>query len=236
VFLTPLWTEVRRGFFKLTGLIVLALAVGMWAGVAAARQPGSDAGRWSLWLSMAFTIATALWLALLFARQHGVARVLGIATMPLSVGLLAALAGTSDESWAVSFLQLLAGAVFMGAVVAGLLLGHWYLTDRKLTRRPINRFALALLVAVGLEAAAVIAGGFGPNRGTNQFSPILTAAGLAPWAALGMIGTTALIAGMIKATLRGERATAVQAATGFFYLAVVCAFAAEMAAKVRFLP
>jgi hypothetical protein len=236
VFLSPLWKEVRRGFYKVTGFTILALAAGMWAGVAAARQPGSDAGRWSLWLSIAFTATTAAWLLLLFVRQHGIARVLGIASVPLAAGLLAALAGTSDESWTVSFLQLLAGGVFMGAVIDGLLLGHWYLTDRKLTRKPINRLAVALLVAVGLEATAVIAGGFGPHRGSQQFSAILTAAGLAPWVALGMIGTTALIAGMIKATLRGERATAVQAATGFFYLAVICAFAAEMAAKVRFLP
>ena len=236
LFLMPLWNEVRRGFFKLTGLIVLLLSAALWAAVAAARQPGSDAGRWAVWLSAAFTIATAVWFVALFARLHTPARLVGIATVPLAVGLLAALSGASDESWAVSFLQLLAGTAFMGAVIDGLLLGHWYLTDRKLTRTPINRFALALIVAVVFEAAAVIAGGFGPNRGNREFSALLTAAGLAPWVALGMIGTTALIAGMIKATLRGERATAVQAATGFFYLAVVTAFAGELAAKVRFLP
>src|SRR5436190_18146048 len=123
LFLTPLWREVRRGFFKLTGAIIVALAVAMWAGVAAAREPGSSAGRWSLCLAMAFTIVTALWTLLLFVRQHGAARVIGIATVPLAVGLLAALSGTSDESWGVSFLQLLAGSVFMGAVVDGLLLG-----------------------------------------------------------------------------------------------------------------
>ena len=236
LFLSPLWKEVRRGFFKLCGIIVVVLSVGLWAGVAAARQPGSDAGRWSLWLSAAFTLGTLLWLVLLFARLHGGARVIGLATIPVSGGLLAALAGTSDLSWVVSFLQLLAGALFMGAVVDGLLLGHWYLTDRKLTRKPINRLALAVIVAVALEAAAVIAGGLGPDRRNREISAILTAGGLAPWVALGMIGTTALIAGMIKVTLRGERATAVQAATGFFYLAVVTAFAGELAAKVRFLP
>ena len=54
--------------------------------------------------------------------------------------------------------------------------------------------------------------------------------------ALGMVAVTALIAVMIRLTLRGTRATAVQAATGFFYLAVITAFAGELAAKVRFLP
>src|SRR2546423_1367672 len=99
VFLMPLWSEVRHGFYKVAGVTILALSVGMWAGAAAARQPGSDAGRWAVWLAAAFTIATAVWLVLLFARQHGVARVLGIATVPLAVGLPAALPGTSGESW-----------------------------------------------------------------------------------------------------------------------------------------
>src|SRR2546423_9598953 len=95
VFLMPLWSEVRRGFYKVTGVTILALAAGMWAGAAAARQPGSDAGRWAVLLAGVFTIATAVWLVLLFARQHGPARLIGIATVPLAVGLLAALAGAS---------------------------------------------------------------------------------------------------------------------------------------------
>jgi hypothetical protein len=236
LFLSPLWNEVRRGFFKLCGFIILPLSVAMWAGVAAASEPGNHAAQWALWLSMAFTFATALWLLLLFFRRlQPAARILGIACVPLVVALLVALAGTGDEAWWRAFLQLLAGTVFMGAVIDGLLLGHWYLTDRKLTRKPINRFAGALIIAVILEAIAVISGGFGPAK-SKEFSALLTAAGLAPWIALGMVGATALIAGMIKATLKGERATAVQAATGFFYLAVITAFAAEMAAKVKFLP
>jgi hypothetical protein len=51
-----------------------------------------------------------------------------------------------------------------------------------------------------------------------------------------MVGTTALIAVMIRLTLKGDRPSAVQSATGFFYLAVVTAFTAEVAVKVRFLP
>jgi hypothetical protein len=41
---------------------------------------------------------------------------------------------------------------------------------------------------------------------------------------------------MIRLTLRGPRSSAVQAATGFFYLAVITALTAEFAAKVGFLP
>src|SRR5918996_1212886 len=114
LFLTPLWGEVRRGFFYLTGGVVL---------------------------------------------------VLGVATVPLAVGMLFAFARTIDESLALSFFQLLAGAVFTGAVLDGLLLGHWYLTDRRLTRGPINRMAWLLIAAVVLETAAVIVGAItGPDR------------------------------------------------------------------------
>jgi hypothetical protein len=236
LFLTPLWGEVKRGFFKLTGALLFGLGLATWGAIASARVAGAQAGRWSFWLAAAFTGVTLLWVALLFGRRATAARVVGFASLPVSVALLVALAGTSDESGVVSVLQLLAGAAFLGAVLDGLLLGHWYLTDRGLSRGPINRFALLLIAAVGLEAAAVVAGGFGPVSSSPDINPLLTAAGLASWIALGMVAATLLIAVMIRLTLRGARATAVQAATGFFYLAVITAFAGELAAKVRFLP
>jgi len=236
LFFTPLWGEVRRGFFKLTGIVIAVLALSAWGSIAAARRPGSVAGGQAWWLALAVTVATALWVVLMFARAERPGRAVGFLTVPGSIALLGALAGTADHSHPVAFLQLLAGAAFMGAVVDGLLLGHWYLTDRRLTRRPINRFTAALLVAVVLEVAAVAAGGFGATATSRELSPLLTAAGVASYVAIGMVLATALIAVMIRITLRGQRATAVQAATGFFYLAVITAFTAELAAKVRFLP
>jgi len=236
LFLTPLWREVKRGFFKLTGALVFGLGLAAWGSIASARQAGSDPGRWAWWLAAAFCATTLLWLAALFVRRPGAARILGFLSLPTAVGLLVALGEASDESLVVSVLQLLAGAVFLGVVFVGLLLGHWYLTDRGLSRRPINRVALAMIVAVVLEAAAVIAGGFGPVESGPGFNPLLTQAGLASWVAIGMVAVTALIAVMIRLTLKGTRATAVQAATGFFYLAVITAFAGDLAAKVRFLP
>lgn len=236
LFLTPLWNEVKRGFFKVTGVMLLVLAVATWRSVAAGLVDGSGAGRWSLRLSGALAAVTFAWLALLFARRQKPSRAVGFVSLPIAVGMLGAMAGAAGGSAAVAFFQLLAGSAFLGAVVDGLLLGHWYLTDRALTRTPINRSASLLLGAVVLEAAAVLAGGFGPTADTSQINPLLTSAGLAPWIALGMVASTALIAFMIRATLKGARSSAVQAATGFFYLAVITALTAEFAAKVRFLP
>lgn len=236
LFVTPLWGEVKPGFFKVAGVVLLVLAVAAWRSAAAGRVAGSDAGAWAVRLAGAFAVVTLVWLVLLFARQRAVARIVGIASTLVAVAMLAAMAGTAEGSAVVGFLQLLAGSAFLGAVVDGLLLGHWYLTDRGLSRRPINRYTTFLIVAVVLEAAAVIAGGFGPTEASSQFNPLLTSAGLASWIALGMVGTTALIAVLIRAALRGARSSAVQAATGFFYLAVITALTAELAAKVRFLP
>ena len=236
LFLTPLWNEVRRGFFKLTGAVQLLLSAAMWYSVSAGLVEGDDAGRWSLRLAAALTIVTLAWVVLMFARQPSVARAIGIASVSVSAALLVAMAGTTENSALVGGLQLFAGAAFLGAVMDGLLLGHWYLTDRGLTRIPIDRFTMILIVAVGLEGVAVLLGGFGPSGDSSQFNPLLTSAGLAAWIALGMVATTALIAFLIRAALKGAHSSAVQAATGFFYLAVITAMTAEFAAKVRFLP
>jgi hypothetical protein len=234
LFLTPLWHEVKPGFFKLTGSVILVAAVGAWGSASAGLMEGSQAGQWSERLAGALAAVTLVWVTLLFVRRPGPARAVGVASVPLSMVMLGAMAGTADASPVVSFLQLLAGAAFLGAVVDGLLLGHWYLTDRGLSRGPINRSTSFLIIAVLLEASAVVAGGFGPTRATSNFNPLLTSAGLASWIALGMVGATALIAIVIRAALKAPRASAVQAATGFFYLAVITAFTAEFAAKVRF--
>ncbi len=236
LFLTPLWNEVKRGFFTLTGSILLALTAAAWASVDAGLVRGSGAGTWALRLSIVLAALLLACVALLFARRQAFARALGFAAAPVAIALLVAMAGTAEGSSVVAMLQLLAGAAFLGAVMDGLLLGHWYLTDRGLTRTPINRTTNLLLVGVVLEAAALLLGGFGPTEASSQFNPLLTSAGLASWIALGMVATTALIAVMIRLTLKGARSSAVQAATGFFYLAVITAMTAEFAAKVRFLP
>jgi hypothetical protein len=75
----------------------------------------------------------------------------------------------------------------------------------------------------------------GAEPSSSSLSPLLTVAGNATWIAFGMVACTGLIAAFIRVTLRGTRPTAVQSATGFFYLAVITAFTAELAAKVRFL-
>ena len=240
LFLTPLWSEVKRGFFYLTGSVVLALALSTAGAANAARDPAAGGHeRLAAVLALSLAGVTFAWLVLMLFRLVIVPRLVGVLSVPLAVAMLVAFARTLDRSTSLSAVQLIAGAIFTGAVLDGLLLGHWYLTDRRLTRGPIDRMAWALIGAVVLEAAAVIAGGFGAPAvsaaADTTLSPILTQANVASWIAIGMVGITGLIAAFIRLTLRGSRPTAVQSATGFFYLAVITAFTAELAAKVRFL-
>jgi hypothetical protein len=227
---------VKRGYFTLTGVVLTVLAFAAWRAAAAGAITGDTAVTWSVRLTLASFIATAVWTALQLLKRNPAARIVGFVSLPVSIAVLAAMAATGRQRYALALFELLAGAAFLGSVLDGLLLGHWYLTDRGLSRTPIDRATRIMLVAVAIEAIAVIAGGFSGVGSSQAFNPLLTAGALAPWIALGMVGTTALIAVMVKATLRGSRTSAVQSATGFFYLAVVTAFTAEVAVKVRFLP
>jgi hypothetical protein len=234
LWLTPVWGEVKRGFFKLNGVLYAVFALGAWASAKAGALPGNSSGTWAVRLTLATLVLVALFTVLLFVRQALAARVVGWVSVLAAIATLVEMAPLSRQGSVLGSLQLAAGAAFLGAVVDGLMLGHWYLTDRGLSRAPINRYATILLVAVVLEAGAVISGGFSGTGSSQSFNPLLTAGGLAPWIALGMAGTTLLIGVMVKAALRGERGSAVQSATGFYYLAVVTAFTAEVAVKTRF--
>lgn len=236
LWLSPLWGEVKRGFFTLVTSIVAVLASSAWFAARAAEVAGEASGRWATSLTLAVAATTVVAAALLFAKRAGAARVLGIASVPLAIAALVPMAIAGLEAPAIAALQLAGGAALLGSVTIGLLLGHWYLTDRKLTRRPIDRATTVMLASIGLAAIAIVAGGFEATEDTNPaINPLLTAGALAPWIALGMVASTLLIGVLVKATLRGERASAVQSATGFFYLAVVTAFTAEVAVKTRFL-
>ena len=227
---TPLWNEVKRGFFKLNGAIFLVLALATWWSTKSGLIEGDPAGEWAVRLALASLVVTAVWTVLLFAR------VLGFAGVAVAIAVLVPMAITGRQAFALGLFQLLAGSAFLGSVLDGLNLGHWYLTDRGLSRGPINRITNIMLASVVLEAVAVISGGFEGTSSTQAVNPLLTSGALAPWIALGMTGTTALIAVLTRAALKGSRASAVQSATGFYYLAVVTAFTAELAVKTRFLP
>lgn len=236
--LTPLWHEAKRSYFTIHGAVV-TFAFALWAWMAArdGAIAGDVTGAWVVRLTLATLVVTALSTALLVVRRQTAGRVLGVVSVPVSLAALVAFAATARQDLPIALFQVVAGAAFLGAAFDGLFLGHWYLTDRKLPRTPINRYTNVLIVASVVEAVAVATGGFsGTAAASSSFNPLLGPGALAPWIAIGMAGATLLIAVLVRAALKGERASAVQSATGFYYLGVVTAFTAEIAVKTRFFP
>lgn len=234
---SPLWNETKRRYFTIwAAIIVVLFAWPTWLAARAGAIPGNGDGATVVRLSLVSAAALTVTTGFLLARRETAGRVAGIASALLAMIALGAMATTGRQSVAVSGFQLAAGAAFLGGSYSALFLGHWYLTDRKLSRRPINRYTSILIAATIVEGVAIATGGFSGSAGSRSFNPLLTAGGLAPWIAVGSTVTTLVIAIFARLTLHGERASAVQAATGFFYLALITAFVAEVAVKTRFLP
>jgi len=235
LWVTPTWGVLRGGFFKLTGTVLAVTAVLAWL---SARSPlgganASGARALAFWLLAATAGAAVLWQVLQWSGARALGRAVGIAAVPVGVAAFVALARLPAASHAtgVGIAQLLSGALFLGAVVDGLLLGHWYLVDRRASREPLRRMGWLLLGGSVFAMITAIVGGGGGATASPEFSPLLGAGTLTVALAVGLSALCLMIGFFIRALVKED---SIQAATGFFYLAVILAVAAEFAAKVRF--
>lgn len=144
------------------------------------------------------------------------------------VGLVAASADAGGNL-AVSLLRTFAGAAFLGSVTDAMLLGHWYLVQPGLPRRHLNELVRALgwvwpfevvslLLPIGMFAvwSGEVNDGWGGQLGWF-------------WAACA-IGTLVLVF-VTKAALKERYYSAVMAATGLLYLAILTAFGTDLVAR-----
>jgi hypothetical protein len=132
----------------------------------------------------------------------------------------------------------------MGAIWVGMILGHWYLVERRLSNRYMVWMAWVNVGAVvaGLGSVLLSARNSVPCAGltgaafeacARQFSPVLLIGSMTIILGLGVLSLVALISGFnVKLAREGGRS--IQASTGMFYLAVILAPAVEFAAKVRY--
>jgi hypothetical protein len=151
-----------------------------------------------------------------------IAPILGIA------GLVAA-AVDAGGNLGVSLLRTFAGAAFLGAVTDAMLLGHWYLVQPGLPRRHLNELVdavgwvwpvevIALLLPTGMISVWTGAIDDGWNGTLGWF-----------WAACAV--TTIVLVFVTKAALRERYYSAVMAATGLLYLAILTAFGTDLVAR-----
>jgi hypothetical protein len=144
------------------------------------------------------------------------------------VGLVAAAVDAGGNT-AVSLLRTFAGAAFLGAVTDAMLLGHWYLVQPGLPRRHLNDLVqalgwvwpvevLALLLPTGMISVWTGAVDDGWNGTLGWF-----------WAACAV--TTIVLVFVTEAALKERYYSAVMAATGLLYLAILTAFGTDLVAR-----
>lgn len=144
------------------------------------------------------------------------------------VGLVAAgIAAGGPHPLAV--VRTLVGAAFLGAVSDAMLLGHWYLVQPGLARDPIHELNRWLTIIWPFEVAALL-------WPTGMLS-VLTGriddgyGGLLGWFWVACAVTTIALSLVTTAALKEKSYSAVMAATGLLYLAILTAFGTDLVAR-----
>jgi hypothetical protein len=144
----------------------------------------------------------------------------------VAAGLNAGHGGASD--W-LAVARFVVGAAFMGAVTDAMLLGHWYLVQPGLARGPLLELVhwtgilwvpevVLLLIPTGM--VSVLDGTINDNYG-----------GLLGWFWLACAVTTVGLLVTTRLALKERYYSAVMAATGLLYLAILTAFGTDLVAR-----
>jgi hypothetical protein len=239
----PPFHVLERGFYKSSAGVYLASAALFLAGkVALATRTAhvSAGGAFEIASWTLFTGAAGLYLASLWG-EHGHLRARSY-TLTLALGLVALSASASGHrlgpllspATVLYPLAFLTGALALGAVATGMLLGHWYLIDLGLSIEPMRRlfrYFVAVIVAhLVVLALTVLAMGLTPGPATAAVATLwhdhgtLLAARLilGPLAALGL-------GWMIHRTLQIPQT---MAATGLFYIAILFVMVGELLGRL----
>jgi hypothetical protein len=144
------------------------------------------------------------------------------------IGLVAAGIDAGSPAW-LSVLRVVVGAAFLGAVTDAMLLGHWYLVQPGLARGPLLELVrwtgliwpfevAAMLIPTGM--ASVLSGSIDDGYG-----------GILGWMWVTCAVTTIGLVGVTRAALKERQYSAVMAATGLLYLAILTAFGTDLVAR-----
>ena len=228
-----LWFTSRRrvvsaGYGWLLRGIYIVFAVGATVvGILVDVVPLRDATA----IIMALTTAVAL--ALSIARRTD-----GVASSPVVIDLVASLVGAvglvaagvhAGDPAVLSVVRTLVGAAFLGGVCDAMLLGHWYLVQPGLGRGPLLELVRAVGVVWPFEVAALLwpTGMVSVINGTIDDGY----AGLLGWFWIACAVTTIALVVVTLAALRERAYSAVMAATGLLYLAILMAFGTDLVAR-----
>ena len=130
---------------------------------------------------------------------------------------------------AVSVLRTLVGAAFLGAVSDAMLLGHWYLVQPGLARGPLNELNRWLAVVWPFEIVVLLL----PTGMLSVLSGAIEDGygGILGWFWVACAVTTIVLCFVTRAALKERAYSAVMAATGLLYLAILTAFGTDLVAR-----
>ncbi|MCE9623627.1 MAG: hypothetical protein K8R99_14915 [Actinomycetia bacterium] len=153
-----------------------------------------------------------------------------IAPVFASVGLLAGALDAADGSAAaLSVLRVFVGAAFLGVVTDAMLLGHWYLVQPGLPRRHLNELVRLLGFVWPVEVTAMLL----PTGMVSVWTGAIDDGwkGQLGWFWGASALSTIVLVFVTRAALRERYYSAVMAATGFLYLAILTAFGTDLVAR-----
>ena len=145
-----------------------------------------------------------------------------------AVGLVAAgLAAGGNDVLAV--VRTLVGAAFLGAVTDAMLLGHWYLMQPGLGRAPLNELNRWVAYVWPFEVAALL----WPPGMVQVIGGSIDDGydGVLGWFWLACAISTIVLTVVTRLALRERAYSAVMAATGLLYLAILTAFGTDLVAR-----
>ncbi len=154
------------------------------------------------------------------------------AAVGLIAVLLGALAAAGPTGLAVA--RTLVGALFVGAVISAMLLGHWYLVQPGLARGPLIEMLRAAAVLWLPETLVLL----WPSGMVSVLNGTIDDGynGLLGWFWVGCTALTIVLVAVARAALRERQYSAVMAATGLVYLAIVTAFGQDLVARILLTP
>tara|TARA_B100000902_G_scaffold383360_1_gene422122 strand:- start:1379 stop:2227 length:849 start_codon:yes stop_codon:yes gene_type:complete len=148
-----------------------------------------------------------------------------------SLGLIALVAAgiNAGDPALLAVVRTLVGAMFLGAITDAMLLGHWYLVQPGLARGPLNELVNWTVFIWPFELAALL-------WPTGMISVINGAIddgynGMLGWFWLACVVSTVVLVIVARAALKERQYSAVMAATGLLYLAILTAFGMDLVAR-----
>ena len=154
-----------------------------------------------------------------------------VAPMVGVIGLVAAAfdAATGTTDTIVSLARIAVGTLFLGAVTDAMLLGHWYLVQPGLPRSILGELVTALRFITPFEIAVMLL----PTGMISVLNGSIDDGwgGMLGWFWLACAVTTIVLTEVTRAALRERSYSAVMAATGLLYLAILTAFGTDLVSR-----